>query len=94
MPSIWGPDVEEFNPERWFDENLTKKLTNYNYLPFSTGPRSCIGNKMALNEIKTFLVTLIRNFEFHKVEGIEVKKKIFLGNKPDPALLWVKEIDN
>ena len=94
MPSIWGPDVEEFNPERWFDENLTKKITNYNYLPFSTGPRICIGNKVALNAIKVFLAILIRNFEFYEVEGVEVKRKLTMSYKPDPALLWIKEIDN
>src|SRR5947209_12033759 len=94
MPSIWGADADEFKPERWFDENLTKKITNYNYLPFLTGSRSCLGNKLALNEIKVFLAILIRNFEFHEVEGVEIKKKIIFSYRPEPALLWVKEIDN
>ena len=94
MPSIWGPDVEKFNPDRWFDEHTINSITNYNYLPFLTGPRSCIGNKVALNEMKFFLVNLIRNFEFYEIEGIEVKRKLFISQIPDPALLWVKETDN
>ena len=94
MPSIWGPDVEKFNPERWFNEHTINSITNYNYLPFSTGPRSCIGIKVALNEMKTLLAILIRNFEFYEVEGIEVKRKLSLSQRPDPALLWVKKTDN
>jgi len=92
MPSIWGPDAEKFSPERWFDEN--NSITYYNYMPFSVGPRVCIGNKMALNEMKAFLVILIRNFEFHEVEGIEIKIKLHISQRPNPALLWVKETDN
>jgi len=58
----------EFKSERWFSVR-----TYYNYLPFLTGPRTCIDNKIALNEIKILLAILIRNFEFHKVEGTEDK---------------------
>lgn len=36
------PDAENFVPERWFDATPSMKL---NFLPFSAGPRSCIGLK-------------------------------------------------
>jgi cytochrome P450 len=95
MSSIWGPDVEKFNPERWFSEKTINSITNCNYLPFLTGSRGCIGNKVAFNEMKVFLTVLIRNFEFHEVEGLEIKKKMNLTLRPDPSmLLWVKEIEN
>ena len=37
---LYGEDAEEFKPERW--ENLKP---GWEYLPFSGGPRICIGRK-------------------------------------------------
>lgn len=37
------PDPEEFIPERFLDEHNKSKFL-FGYLPFSAGPRNCIGN--------------------------------------------------
>lgn len=37
---IWGEDADEFRPERW--EGLKM---DWSYLPFSGGPRICLGRK-------------------------------------------------
>ncbi|CAJ0912285.1 9326_t:CDS:2, partial [Entrophospora sp. SA101] len=93
LASIWGDDVEKFNPSRWFTEKV-KGLSRYNYLPFSAGPKSCIGSKLALNEAKIILCNLLRNFRFHEVEGFKVASKITITLRPDPTVkLWVSEID-
>lgn len=39
------PDPTNFDPERWFGEN-TKELEN-DLVPFSKGPRACLGIKYA-----------------------------------------------
>ncbi|KAJ3071293.1 hypothetical protein HDU98_005570 [Podochytrium sp. JEL0797] len=64
--SIWGPDALEFNPDRWNDRS---SVPDGAFLPFSAGPHSCVGNKMALMEAKVVLIKLIQHFDFQIVEG-------------------------
>uniref|UniRef100_A0A1D1Z8L8 Cytochrome P450 4F12 n=1 Tax=Anthurium amnicola TaxID=1678845 RepID=A0A1D1Z8L8_9ARAE len=85
-PEIWGPTVENYDPNRWLDPSLTKNVTNFNYLPFLNGPKNCIGNKVALAEMKVVLSTLVRNFVFRPIEGFSIRKKAFPAARPDPCL--------
>ncbi|CAG8649430.1 9802_t:CDS:2, partial [Cetraspora pellucida] len=59
---IWGQDVDEFVPERWFD--LNPKIKNDAYYPFGSGSRLCLGNNFAMMEIRIILSSLIGNFNF------------------------------
>ena len=43
-------DATLFKPERFADS-----IDNYNYMPFSVGPRNCIGQIFAIVNIKRFL---------------------------------------
>eukprot|EP00099_Drosophila_melanogaster_P011879 NP_001286196.1 cytochrome P450-4e2, isoform B [Drosophila melanogaster] len=52
-------DPHKFRPERFELE----KPGPFEYVPFSAGPRNCIGQKFALLEIKTVVSKIIRNFE-------------------------------
>ncbi|KAK7064620.1 cytochrome P450 [Favolaschia claudopus] len=56
---MWGEDAYLFRPERWRGSEARR-----NVFAFSEGPRSCIGRKFALAEIKALTVTLIRQFAF------------------------------
>jgi cytochrome P450 len=85
-PEIWGSTAADFNPKRWLDPSLTKNVSNLNYLPFLTGTRACIGNKVALTEFKILLSMLIRNFVFKPIEGFHFKKRTLASNKPSPYL--------
>ena len=40
---VYGPDAQEFRPERWGEEALRK--VGWSWLPFNGGPRICIGRK-------------------------------------------------
>lgn len=40
---VYGPDAQEFRPERWGEEVLRK--VGWSWLPFNGGPRICIGRK-------------------------------------------------
>lgn len=54
-------DPEEFKPERWLDPDASTKLDPY-YVPFSRGPRSCVGQILAYAELYTVLAAVIRRF--------------------------------
>ena len=42
---LWGPDAEEFSPERWIDPERLKIMTSdpFKFIPFNAGPRICLG---------------------------------------------------
>ncbi|XP_059489584.1 cytochrome P450 9e2-like [Neocloeon triangulifer] len=44
-------DPEDFRPERFSEENKSK-IPPFTYLPFGSGPRSCIANRFGLLEVK------------------------------------------
>uniref|UniRef100_A0AAG5CX59 Cytochrome P450 n=1 Tax=Anopheles atroparvus TaxID=41427 RepID=A0AAG5CX59_ANOAO len=52
------PEPDQFRPER-FDDEETKR-NPFVYIPFSAGSRNCIGQKFALNELKTVLSKTLR----------------------------------
>lgn len=57
---IYGPDAEEFRPERWAPEEGLRP--GWGYLPFNGGPRICVGQQFALAEASYTIVRLLQEF--------------------------------
>eukprot|EP00270_Netrium_digitus_P009242 TRINITY_DN2804_c0_g1_i4.p1 TRINITY_DN2804_c0_g1~~TRINITY_DN2804_c0_g1_i4.p1 ORF type:complete len:607 (+),score=185.29 TRINITY_DN2804_c0_g1_i4:22-1821(+) len=64
-PQVWER-AEEFVPERFdMDSPIPNEAnTDYRYVPFSGGPRKCVGDQFAMLEAITSLAVLLREFDF------------------------------
>lgn len=59
------PSPDEFIPERFLPSpNNFQDVVKDSFRPFEKGPRACIGQELALMEIKVFLALTIREFDF------------------------------
>ncbi|KAL2161759.1 hypothetical protein VTH06DRAFT_7542 [Thermothelomyces fergusii] len=69
-PAIWGPDAGRFRPERWInaDDGRANRhggaRSNYDFLTFLQGPRSCIGQEFAKAELRCLLAALVASFSW------------------------------
>ncbi|XP_051017154.1 cytochrome P450 3A2-like [Acomys russatus] len=72
-PQYWN-DPEEFHPERFSKENR-ETINPYVFLPFGHGPRSCIGMRFALMNLKLAVVKVLQNFSLQMCEETEVRLK-------------------
>ncbi|PNY27694.1 Cytochrome P450 monooxygenase CYP53A26 [Tolypocladium capitatum] len=63
---IWGEDANEYRPERW--ENATPRQKNA-FIPFSHGPRACIGRNVAKLEMRLIVATWVRRYSVTLRQG-------------------------
>ncbi|KAM8904808.1 cytochrome P450 4F3 [Spinachia spinachia] len=70
-PAVWT-DPHEFQPER-FDPARTAERPSHAFIPFSSGPRNCIGQKFALAQLGVVVALTLLRF------------RLTPGENPDPG---------
>ncbi|KAL1920359.1 uncharacterized protein VTP21DRAFT_736 [Calcarisporiella thermophila] len=84
-PRLWDePDV--FDPER-FDSSNHKPIVPGSYFPFSYGPRNCMGQGLAMAEMKFVLATLLRRYEFSLAPGFTMEYRTAFTLCPGNGLM-------
>jgi len=71
-PMHWGKDVNEFKPERFIDTE-SYRWPRDAFLAFSTGHRSCPGQRFAGTEATCVVVNLVRDYEILVPSGLRSK---------------------
>ncbi|KAK0203125.1 cytochrome P450 monooxygenase [Desarmillaria ectypa] len=72
-PAVFGDDVDEFRPERWFERDSASMSKAFS--PFSVGPRACIGRNLANLELQIIVASILKRFHFvleNPDEGLQV----------------------
>jgi cytochrome P450 len=77
----WYAQPDEFRPERFTREN-EKALPKHAYLPFSNGPRVCIGNSFAMLEAVLVLASIARQYRLRLEPGQTVVPQATLTLRP------------
>jgi cytochrome P450 len=72
--SVWGPDVEEFNPRRYLKEGdlrsqTTKRPPSAAFRAFGGGTTLCPGRHFATNEILAVISMCVLRFDIKPVAG-------------------------
>ena len=83
--AFWD-DPDRFDPERFTPERSAGR-NKYAYIPFSTGPRQCLGNSFALLEAGLIMACISQRFELRMLAGVEVQPQPLFVLRPNRDLL-------
>lgn len=78
---MYFPNPERFDPDRWtpkFEAMLPRGV----YIPFSTGPRNCVGNHFAMMEAQLVLTTLAQRVTFDLLPGQTIEAEPLITLRP------------
>jgi cytochrome P450 len=82
-PDFWENPLEFF-PDRFHPDSMRSTIKHpFQYIPFSFGPRNCIGQRFATIEATTILALILRKFTVHMnsddINGMKVEETITCG---------------
>lgn len=81
----------EYIPERWLaKDSEQKRLMTRTHLPFSTGPRACIGRNVAYFEQTLVIATLVHFFDLEIPAGFELETQERFNSNPGNLFVHCK----
>uniref|UniRef100_H2ZQK8 Uncharacterized protein n=1 Tax=Ciona savignyi TaxID=51511 RepID=H2ZQK8_CIOSA len=88
LSNLWGvhndpvtwPNPSQFDPHRHIDDQ-GKYRNSSKVIPFSIGPRSCLGEALARQEMFIFFIAILQKYEINPVPG-----------KPLPSLVGINSL--
>ncbi|SJX60031.1 probable Benzoate 4-monooxygenase cytochrome P450 [Sporisorium reilianum f. sp. reilianum] len=60
--SVFSQDAEEYNPDRWLAPNAKRDFEKA-FIPFSVGPRACVGRNVAMMELSILIAAIFRRYD-------------------------------
>ncbi|KOB68479.1 Cytochrome P450, family 4, subfamily V, polypeptide 2 [Operophtera brumata] len=89
---MWGPDSEQFRPERWLDGTAP---TNPNlFASFGLGRRSCIGKTFSMLSMKTTISHVVRRFRITAdISKLVLKEDVLLKPASGQHIILEPRID-
>lgn len=83
-PDIYA-DPARFDPTRW----MKKKPGPFQFIPFSAGPRLCLGYQFVMLEMKLVVIRAMQRFKLNVVEGTHLDANVQLTLRPKDTLPMV-----
>lgn len=90
-PDYWDTP-EAFKPDRFLPEAV-KKRHKFAFIPFSAGPRRCIGDYFSIVEMQIHLATMAQKFKLEYVadeKGVELDPQVNLRSKNSIMMKLIK----
>ena len=82
---VWGEDHMTYDPDRFLPDRAAD-MDNYAFLPFSAGPRNCIGQTFAMSEMKVCVARILHQFEMWVDGSHHVEMLPELVNRPKDGI--------
>ncbi|CAD6884876.1 unnamed protein product [Tilletia controversa] len=81
---LWGVDADDFSPDRWFALPASHEGAHlpYDLASFGFGPKTCLGARFALFELKVLTAALVQHFHFIRRPDIEIVTRQGLFFRP------------
>lgn len=85
----WIDQPTTYLPERWSDENPQLPQLKEMLMPFSAGRRACVGQNMAMFQMKVIVAHFLHYFDFELTE--EPTFEFFITLKPGQLKMRIRE---
>jgi cytochrome P450 len=89
-PAYWS-SPEEFKPERFAGVDA-KERHRFAYIPFSVGPRHCIGENVAMFEMLVHMNRMARRFRLKRADEGRIELEAQINLRPRSNLMMSVEV--